>query len=82
MDIKSRRKMTKSDNEKILVQDGDTVIELTGEKKAAFLADRELWADQELERKTQAEAKATQRAALLTRLGITEEEARILLGGN
>jgi len=28
------------------------------------------------------EAKATQRAALLTRLGITEEEARILLGGN
>ena len=32
----------------------------------------------------QAEAatKATQRQALLTRLGITEEEARILLGGN
>ncbi len=74
--------MTKSDNEKILIQDGDTVIELTGEKKEAFLADRELWANQELERKTQAEAKATQRAALLTRLGITEEEARILLGGN
>ena len=31
---------------------------------------------------TQAEAKATQRQALLSRLGITEEEARILLGGN
>lgn len=30
----------------------------------------------------EAEAKATQRQALLTRLGITEEEARILLGGN
>ena len=29
-----------------------------------------------------AEAKAAQRQALLTRLGITEEEARILLGGN
>jgi hypothetical protein len=27
-------------------------------------------------------AKAATRAALLTRLGITEEEARILLGGN
>lgn len=27
-------------------------------------------------------AKATQRQALLARLGITEEEARILLGGN
>ena len=32
--------------------------------------------------KAEAEAKATQRQALLTRLGITEEEARILLGGN
>lgn len=30
----------------------------------------------------EAEAKATQRQALLSRLGITEEEARILLGGN
>ena len=30
----------------------------------------------------EAEAKAAQRRALLTRLGITEEEARILLGGN
>ena len=28
------------------------------------------------------ESKAAQRQALLTRLGITEEEARILLGGN
>ena len=33
-------------------------------------------------RQAQAEAKAATRAALLTRLGITEEEARILLGGN
>lgn len=34
--------------------------------------------------KNQAEiaAKAAQRQALLSRLGITEEEARILLGGN
>jgi len=30
----------------------------------------------------EATAKAAQRQALLTRLGITEEEARILLGGN
>jgi len=71
--------MTNIDNEKILVQDGDTVIELTGEKKAAFLADRELWANQELERKTQAEAKATAKAALLTQLGITAEQAKLLL---
>jgi len=32
--------------------------------------------------KAEAEAKAATRAALLTRLGISEEEARILLGGN
>ena len=30
----------------------------------------------------EAEAKAAQRQALLDRLGITEEEARLLLGGN
>jgi len=33
-------------------------------------------------RQAEAEAKAATRAALLTRLGISEEEARILLGGN
>ncbi len=33
-------------------------------------------------KQAEAEAKAAQRQALLTRLGITEEEARILLGGN
>jgi hypothetical protein len=32
--------------------------------------------------KAEAEAKAAQRQAILSRLGITEEEARILLGGN
>jgi hypothetical protein len=30
----------------------------------------------------EADAKAAQRQAVLNRLGITEEEARILLGGN
>jgi hypothetical protein len=33
-------------------------------------------------KQAEAEAKAAQRQALLNRLGITEEEARILLGGN
>jgi hypothetical protein len=32
--------------------------------------------------KAEAEAKATAKAALLTRLGITAEEAKLLLGGN
>ena len=33
-------------------------------------------------RKAEAEAKATAKAALLARLGITEDETRLLLGGN
>jgi hypothetical protein len=33
-----------------------------------------------LARQAEAEAKATQKAALLERLGITEDEARLLLG--
>ena len=33
-------------------------------------------------KQAEAEAKAQAKAALLERLGITEEEARILLGGN
>ena len=33
-------------------------------------------------RKAEAEAKATAKAALLERLGITAEEAQLLLGGN
>ncbi len=33
-------------------------------------------------RQAEAEAKAATRQVILTRLGITEEEARILLGGN
>jgi hypothetical protein len=36
----------------------------------------------EVARKAEAEAKATAKAALLTRLGITAEEAQLLLGGN
>ncbi len=48
----------------------------------AEIAQIELDAANEAKRKAEAEAKAAQRQALLSRLGITEEEARILLGGN
>jgi hypothetical protein len=40
------------------------------------------YSNEELVEQAEAEAKAAQRQALLSRLGITEEEARILLGGN
>jgi hypothetical protein len=63
----------------------------TGEVKEIPLTATEIKAIEKLQEEAaeknavmqaEAEAKAMQRQALLTRLGITEEEARILLGGN
>jgi hypothetical protein len=60
---------------------GETTIterdETAAEKKAREKAEAD-----NLVLQAEAEAKATQKAALLERLGITEEEARLLLGGN
>ena len=58
----------------------DEVIdrEMTDAEFAAYEADKAAQAIA----KAEAAAKAATRAALLTRLGISEEEARILLGGN
>jgi hypothetical protein len=58
----------------------DEVIdrEMTDAEFAQYEADK-----METEAKAQAEAtKVAQRQALLSRLGITEEEAKLLLGGN
>jgi len=59
----------------------------TGESEMVALTDEELNQrvkdDAEYAKRiAEAEAKATQKAALLNKLGITEEEARLLLGGN
>jgi hypothetical protein len=60
-------------------QTGEEVLrEATKAEKDEAKARQEIVAAREAE----AEAKAAQRQALLSRLGITEEEARILLGGN
>jgi hypothetical protein len=66
--------------EKIFIGIDKEVIELKGEAKAAFILDRQNEATILESRKAEAEAKATQKAALLERLGITEAEARLLLG--
>jgi hypothetical protein len=60
-------------------QVNDEVIELDQDEYEATL---DVWADAKLAKLaeiTEAEAKATQKAALLERLGITEDEARLLL---
>jgi len=58
----------------------DTITdrEMNDQEFAKYEADQAAQA----EAQAAATAKAVQRQALLTRLGITEEEARILLGGN
>ena len=52
--------------------------EMTDEEFAQYEADQAANAAAQAE----AEAKATARAAILDRLGITAEEAQLLLGGN
>jgi len=52
--------------------------EMTNAEFAQYEADQAA----EVARKAEAEAKATARQALLTKLGITAEEAQLLLGGN
>ena len=49
------------------------------EMTATEIASQDLETKKIAEGKTQAEAKATQKAALLSKLGITEDEARLLL---
>ena len=58
----------------------DTVVdrEMTDAEFAQYEANKEA----EAQRKAEADAKAATRQALLNKLGITEEEARLLLGGN
>lgn len=70
-------------NEQIFVQINDERIELTGADRDAFIAQRE--ADQiELEARQNAEIeRATQLASAMTKLkalGLTEAEAKIIIG--
>lgn len=60
---------------------GETTI-TERDETATEKAEREAFAKLIAEKQAEAEAKAAQRQAILSRLGITEEEARILLGGN
>ena len=75
--------MTMAKSETIKIQDGDTVIELTGADKEAFLADRETTnvAIQLVE--TEYKAKQDARASAITKLGeiagLTKEELDAIL---
>lgn len=70
----------KMTNEKIMVGIDDEIIELLGDDKIAFLADRAITAEREATRKAAQMEKDMQRAALLERLGLTADEAKLLIG--
>ena len=55
-------------------------IELTQEEVAQREADAKAFADAKAQEEADAAAKAADKAALLERLGITEDEAKLLLG--
>ena len=65
---------------KVLIQIGEEVIELKGEEKETFLARVQEDVAKELAKEEEKKAAKEAKAALLERLGITEEEAALLLG--
>jgi hypothetical protein len=66
----------------VKIVDVTTGEEIIRDANDAEIAQMELDATNAAAKQAEANAKAAQRQALLNRLGITEEEARILLGGN
>jgi hypothetical protein len=74
--------MTMAKSETIKIQDGDTVIELTGADREAFIADREESNARILTLEAEQAAKQEARTSALTKLatiaGLNEEEMKAL----
>jgi topoisomerase IA-like protein len=74
--------MTMAKSETIKIQDGDQVIELTGEAKETFLADRQATAEAQRLLEAEQAAKQEARTSALTKLatiaGLNEEEMTAL----
>ena len=73
--------MAKSKEEPIFIGIGNEVIELTGADKEAFLAQREADNAEQEAREAEQAAKAEQKQAILERLGLTEDELKVVLNG-
>jgi hypothetical protein len=68
---------------KIIVncETGETLeVELTAEEIAQRAADAQAFADAKAAEEADKAAKAAEKAALLAKIGITEDEAKLLLG--
>jgi hypothetical protein len=74
--------MNMANSEKILIQDGDTVIELTGEAKAKFIVEQEKLNKEYLIFKEHQLAKESARESAITKLkalGLTKEEIEAII---
>jgi hypothetical protein len=65
--------------EQIFVQINDERIELTGQALEDFLADRAQTQAEQAARQAEQDAKALQKSDILKRLGLTEEEVKVVL---
>ena len=68
--------------EEIWISNEEGQRKLEGAELEAFLVDREAIRLEIEEREAQAQAKAIARQAVLDRLGLTSEEAQLILGGS
>lgn len=66
-------------NEKIFVQIDDERIELKGAELETFLADRAAAQTKKEAYEAEQAAKAVEKAAILERLGLTEDELKVVL---
>jgi hypothetical protein len=64
----------------ILIGIGDQVVEATAEMLAELEATRKTHKDAEAKRDADLASNAANKATLLNKLGITEDEAKLLLG--
>ena len=73
-----------NNSEKIFIGIDNEVVELTGDEKEAFLADKKIIVETEKqiksELKAEAKAKAITRQEIADRLGLTADELKLLLG--
>ena len=72
---------SKQEEEQIFVQIGDERIELTGADKETFEADRKQMRDEFAKIEEQVEAQKQLKISAYTKLGLTEDELKVVLNG-
>jgi hypothetical protein len=72
--------MTKSNKPQVKILNCETSEEIVRDATAEEIAQMKLDADNAAARKTEAEAKEAARQAILDRIGLTADEAKLLLG--